>query len=84
MVGLLVAEWWRRKTGKAVAYLTVTNQLAHQVLEEGKRLGLNCANVTGRSGNRNPARRGALQDCIGNWRLHLLESVQCESSDQER
>ena len=57
-VGLLIAEWWRRKTGKAVAYLTVTNQLAHQVLEEGTRLGLNCANVTGRSGIRNTAEEG--------------------------
>ena len=57
-VGLLIAEWWRRKTGKAVAYLTVTNQLAHQVLEESARLGLNCANVTGRSGTRDPAEEG--------------------------
>lgn len=57
-VGLLIAEWWRRKTGKAVAYLTVTNQLAHQVLEESARLGLNCANVTGRSATRDPAEEG--------------------------
>src|ERR1700730_5777724 len=36
-VGLLLAEWKRQSHNK-VAYLSLTNQLAGQVLEESKRL----------------------------------------------
>ena len=37
-VGLLIAEW-RRLTGQKVAFLCLTNQLASQVIEEGKGIG---------------------------------------------
>lgn len=40
-VGLLVGEW-ARTSGKRVAYLSLTNQLAGQVIAEGKKLGINC------------------------------------------
>lgn len=46
-VGLLIAEWRRRQTGDRVAYLTLTNQLAKQVLREAVKLGINCANLAG-------------------------------------
>lgn len=46
-VGLLIAEWRRRQTGERVAYLTLTNQLAKQVLREASNLGIDCANLTG-------------------------------------
>jgi len=46
-VGLLIAEWRRRQTGERVAYLTLTNQLAKQVLREANNLGIDCANLTG-------------------------------------
>ncbi len=46
-VGLLIAEWRRRQTGERVAYLTLTNQLAMQVLREASNLGIDCANVIG-------------------------------------
>jgi hypothetical protein len=46
-VGLLIAEWRRRQTGERVAYLTLTNQLARQVLREAENLGIDCANLVG-------------------------------------
>lgn len=46
-VGLLIAEWKRRQTGGRVAFLTVTNQLARQVLREAERLGIDHADLTG-------------------------------------
>jgi len=46
-VGLLIAEWRRRQTGERVAYLTLTNQLAKQVLREAESLGIECANLIG-------------------------------------
>ncbi|WP_123102156.1 DEAD/DEAH box helicase [Acidithiobacillus sulfuriphilus] len=46
-VGLLIAEWRRRQTGERVAYLTLTNQLAKQVLREAESLGIDCANLIG-------------------------------------
>lgn len=46
-VGLLIAEWRRRQTGEKVAYLTLTNQLAKQVLREAENLGIECANLIG-------------------------------------
>lgn len=39
-VGLLIGEWKRKRTGKRVAYLTLTNQLATQVLREAQSLGI--------------------------------------------
>lgn len=46
-VGLLIAEWRRRQAGERVAYLTLTNQLARQVLREASNLGIDCADLTG-------------------------------------
>jgi len=43
-VGLLIAEWWRLQSRK-VAFLSLTNQLAGQVLEEAKRLRVSAADV---------------------------------------
>lgn len=51
-VGLLVAEWRRRLNRRPVAYLTLTNQLATQVLVEAGRLGLPCADLRGRKEER--------------------------------
>jgi hypothetical protein len=45
-VGLLIGEWKRRK-GKRVAFLCLTNQLAGQVLAEAQRLGIVCADLRG-------------------------------------
>jgi hypothetical protein len=45
-VGLLIAEW-ARLSGKKVAFLCLTNQLASQVAEEGMRLGITCADLRG-------------------------------------
>ena len=56
-VGLLIAEWHRR-TGKRVAYLSLTNQLARQVLEEGRRLGVPCADLRGKKNERSAAAEG--------------------------
>jgi hypothetical protein len=56
-VGLLVAEWWRTQSRK-VAYLSLTNQLAGQVLEEAKRLKIAFADVRGTKETRNAAEEG--------------------------
>jgi len=53
-VGLLIAEW-KRLTGQKVAFLCLTNQLASQVIEEGKRLGIVCADLRGTKETRNVA-----------------------------
>jgi len=45
-VGLLIAEWWRRN-GVRAAYLSLTNQLAAQVLQEAKDLGIPAADLRG-------------------------------------
>jgi hypothetical protein len=60
-VGLLIAEWHRRRTNRPVAYLTLTNQLAGQVLEESKRLGLLCADLRGDKRNRDASEAGKYQ-----------------------
>lgn len=46
-VGLLIAEWRRRVSGRPVTYLTLTKQLAHQVIDEAGRLGIKVADITG-------------------------------------
>ena len=56
-VGLLIAEWHRR-TVKRVAYLSLTNQLAKQVLREGQRLGVPCADLRGKKNERSVAEEG--------------------------
>jgi hypothetical protein len=52
--GLLIAEW-RRLAGQKVAFLCLTNQLASQVIEEGKRLGIACADLRGTKETRDVA-----------------------------
>ncbi len=58
MVGLLIAEWRRRQNGKKVAYLTLTNQLAKQVLNEAEKLGIDCADITGTKDTRSAGEVG--------------------------
>lgn len=53
-VGLLIAEWKRRR-GQRVAFLCLTNQLVGQVIEEAKRLGIVCADLRGTKDTRSPA-----------------------------
>ena len=57
-VGLIIAEWRRRRSGGRVAYLTLTNQLAKQILREAGRLGLDCADLTGNKDTRKAAEVG--------------------------
>jgi hypothetical protein len=56
-VGLLIAEWWRTQ-GRKVAFLSLTNQLAGQVLEEAKRLRIAAADVRGDKGSRDKSEEG--------------------------
>lgn len=56
-VGLVVAEWKRLSPNK-VAYLSLTNQLAGQVLEESKRLGIPCADLRGTKDTRSGLEEG--------------------------
>jgi hypothetical protein len=56
-VGLLIAEW-QRLSGKRVAYLSLTNQLAGQVLEESKRLGIAAADLRGDKTTRDASEEG--------------------------
>lgn len=57
MIGLLIAEW-RRLSGQKVAFLCLTNQLASQVIEEGKRLGITCADLRGTKDTRDVGEEG--------------------------
>lgn len=57
-VGLLIAEWRRRQTGERVAFLTLTNQLAKQVIREAERLGIDCADLTGSKETRDASEVG--------------------------
>ena len=61
-VGLLIAEWRRRTTGQRAAYLCLTNQLAKQAVEEARRLGIVCADVTGNRDQRDPGEEGRYRD----------------------
>ena len=56
-VGLLIAEWWRTK-GFKVAFLSLTNQLAGQVLEEAVRLRLSAADLRGDKNTRSKSEEG--------------------------
>ena len=60
-VGLVIAEWNRRKYGKKVAYLSLTNQLAKQVLDESEKLGIGCADLIGNKLTRDQAEVGRYQ-----------------------
>lgn len=56
-VGLLAAEWKRGAGGRPV-FLSLTNQLAGQVLAEGKRLNVPCADLRGTKDTRDPGEEG--------------------------
>jgi len=60
--GLLIADWRRRRSRDKAAYLALTNQLAHQVIEEGKRLGIPCADLTGDKLHRSKSEEGRYLD----------------------
>lgn len=57
-VGLMIAEWRRRQSRRPAAYLTLTNQLAGQVLKEAKSLGLSCADLRGTKDTRDRGEEG--------------------------
>jgi hypothetical protein len=49
LVGLLLAEWRRRKLGERVVYLCPTNQLVYQVVSQAKsQYGINALSFTGK------------------------------------
>ncbi|MEM1687387.1 MAG: hypothetical protein QXR31_04830, partial [Zestosphaera sp.] len=49
MVGLLLAEWRRRRYGKPVIYACPTNQLAYQVAAVAQREGIQAVTLLGSS-----------------------------------
>jgi hypothetical protein len=56
LVGLLVAEWRRRKFGERVVYLCPTKQLVNQVVEQAdEQYGLSVTGFTGASSGYDPA-----------------------------
>jgi hypothetical protein len=57
VVGLLLAEW-KRRSGEKTAYLTLTNQLAAQVISEASKLGVPIADLRGDKYTRNSAEVG--------------------------
>jgi len=57
-VGLLIAEWRRRKHNARAAYLAITNQLAQQVIAEARKLGIKTADLTGTREQRSAAEEG--------------------------
>lgn len=61
-VGLLIADWRRRRSRNRAAYLALTNQLAHQVIEEAQRLGVPCADLTGSRFYRSKSEEGRYLD----------------------
>lgn len=62
LVGLLIAEWRRRKFKERVVYLCPTKQLVHQVAEQAnERYGLSVATFVGRQRDYTPANRADYQ-----------------------
>jgi len=57
-VGLLIAEWNRRRTNEKAAYLTLTNQLAKQVMHEAEKLGVEYTNLIGTKDTRDAGEVG--------------------------
>lgn len=63
LVGLLLAEWRRRKFGERVLYLCPTRQLVNQVAEEAvQKYGLSVQPFTGSIKNYTPDAKAAYQD----------------------
>lgn len=63
LVGLLIADWARRTLRQPTAFLTVTNQLGHQVIAEAERVGIPVANLIGNKSERSPAEEGKFTSC---------------------
>ncbi|MBT1710755.1 DEAD/DEAH box helicase family protein [Fulvivirgaceae bacterium PWU5] len=62
LVGLLLAEWRRRKFKERVVYLCPTNQLVNQVAEQAdKQYGLTVNAFTGRASNFDPTAKSEYQ-----------------------
>lgn len=62
LVGLLIAEWRRRKFGTSALYVCPTNQLVHQVTEQAlTRYGINALAFTGPKSEYKPADGAAYQ-----------------------
>ena len=60
LVGLLIAEWRRRKYGDKVVYLVPTRQLVNQVVEQAEeKYGLTVIGFTGSSKDYDPTARAA-------------------------
>ncbi|WP_084456841.1 helicase C-terminal domain-containing protein [Desulfogranum mediterraneum] len=57
-VGLLIAEWRRKVSNSRVAYLTLTNQLARQIIKEADNLGIEYANLIGNKSVRDRGEEG--------------------------
>jgi len=56
LVGLLIAEWRRRKNGEKVVYLCPTKQLVHQVVAQAEqKYGLSVVGFTGSRRNYSPS-----------------------------
>lgn len=63
LVGLLLAEWRRRKFGERVVYLCPTRQLVNQVADEASaKYGLNVEAFTGSAKNYRPEAKAAYLD----------------------
>src|SRR5208282_4216094 len=62
MVGLLIAEWLRRRSKGRAAFLTLTNQLATQVIEEANRLSIPIADLRGNKERRSKSEEGKFLD----------------------
>ena len=63
LVGLLLAEWRRRKFNERIVYLCPTRQLVHQVAEEAStKYGLNVESFTGKVKNYTPEAKTAYED----------------------
>ena len=63
LVGLLLAEWRRRKFGERVVYLCPTRQLVNQVVEEASsKYGLTVEPFTGQIKNYPPQARAAYEN----------------------
>lgn len=63
LVGLLLAEWRRRKFSERIVYLCPTRQLVHQVAEEAStKYGLSVESFTGKVKNYTPEAKTAYED----------------------
>lgn len=67
LVGLLIAEWLRRKHGHRVVYLCPTKQLANQVADQAEKYGIDLKTFVGQQKNYDPKHKTSWQsaDCIG-------------------